>query len=29
MDGDGTVDNYLTSSDVDDAVWDQVNAPRF
>ena len=25
MDGDGVVDNYLTSNDVDDAVWDQVN----
>jgi type IV pilus assembly protein PilW len=25
MDGDGTVDNYLMSNDVDDAVWDQVN----
>ena len=24
-DGDGAVDNYLTSNDVDDAVWDQVN----
>ena len=25
MDGDGAVDNYLMSSDVDDAIWDQVN----
>ena len=25
MDGDGTVDTYLMSNDVDDAVWDQVN----
>jgi type IV pilus assembly protein PilW len=25
MDGDGSVDNYLKSSDVDDAIWDQVN----
>jgi type IV pilus assembly protein PilW len=25
MDGDSTVDNYLMSNDVDDAVWDQVN----
>ena len=25
MDGDGAVDNYLTSNDVDDDVWDQVN----
>ena len=25
MDGDGAVDNYLISNDVDDAVWDQVN----
>ena len=25
MDGDGAVDSYLISNDVDDAVWDQVN----
>ena len=25
MDGDGSVDNYQKSNDVDDAIWDQVN----